>query len=206
MRWRFPGRAYPLFWGLLVLSTLVPTVGWSQTSDNTLQALEKRLADKREAVAAHRQQMERLKDPDRLQVAMLQHFQMTEDLVALLLERHKLFMAQTSTSSASPGQGRGASSRSMQGGGTGGCCMQGCRMPGSMRPQTIGEMARSGMPGQPAPVAQAGTGTGSSEREQLMQRIAKHAAYMETIQDKTLLAQEMLRHHKLLDQMLQLIQ
>jgi hypothetical protein len=39
-----------------------------------------------------------------------------------------------------------------------------------------------------------------------MQRIAEHAAYMETIQDKAVLAQEMLRHHKLLDQMLQLIQ
>jgi len=70
----------------------------------------------------------------------------------------------------------------------------------------MGGMARSGMPGQPVPIAQAGTGTGSGEREQLMQRIAEHAASRETIQDKALLVQEMLRHHKLLDQMLQLIQ
>jgi hypothetical protein len=140
--------------------------------------------------------MERLKDPDRLLMAMLQHFQMTEDLVALLLERHKLLTAQPATPSAAPGQGRSVSIRSMQG----------CRMPGSMRPQTMGGMAWSGMPGQPASVAHAGTGTGSGEREQLMQRIAEHAACMETMQDKALLVQEMLRHHKLFAQMLQLIQ
>jgi hypothetical protein len=41
---------------------------------------------------------------------------------------------------------------------------------------------------------------------QMMQRITEHSAYMETLQDKAVLAQEMLRHQKMLDQMLQLMQ
>jgi hypothetical protein len=42
--------------------------------------------------------------------------------------------------------------------------------------------------------------------EQLMRALAQHSAYMETIQDQALLAQEILRHQKMLDQMLQLTQ
>ena len=41
---------------------------------------------------------------------------------------------------------------------------------------------------------------------QMMQRIAEHSAFMETIPNRGVLAQEMLRHQKMLDQMLQLMQ
>jgi hypothetical protein len=58
---------------------------------------------------------------------------------------------------------------------------------------------------QPTPVAPIATPP-SAEMEQVMKRIAAHSAYMETIQDQALLVQEMLRHQRMLDQMLMLMQ
>jgi len=46
----------------------------------------------------------------------------------------------------------------------------------------------------------------STDMGQMMQRIAEHSAFMETIPNRGVLAQEMLRHQKMLDQMLQLMQ
>ena len=77
-------------------------------------------------------------------------------------------------------QGSGAQSSGTQGGG-----MQGTGMAGS------------GMSGQQAP---------SSDMAQMMQRITEHSAYMETLKDQATLTQEMLRHQKMLDEMLQLMQ
>jgi len=103
--------------GMTALGLLTPTVGWSQASD-TLQQVEQRLGDKRAAAEAHRKQMESIQDPAQLTTAMRQHFQMTEDILALMLERRKLMAAQAPTGSAPSGSGGG-----MQGGG-----MQGMRM------------------------------------------------------------------------------
>ena len=42
--------------------------------------------------------------------------------------------------------------------------------------------------------------------EQMMQRLTEHSKYMETMHDQAVLGQEMLRHQKMLDQMLELMQ
>ncbi|HEY5870678.1 MAG TPA: hypothetical protein VI542_34780 [Candidatus Tectomicrobia bacterium] len=102
--------------GMTALEFLTPTVGWSQASD-TLQQVDQRLADKRAAAEAHRKQMESIKDPEQLTTAMRQHFQMTEDILALMLERRKLQQAQAATSGAPVGQGGGMQGGGMPGGG-----------------------------------------------------------------------------------------
>ena len=82
----------------------------------------------------------------------------------------------------------------MQGSGTQGSGTQGGGMPGM------------GMAGQQAPSPQGGPATPSSDMAQMMQRITEHSAYMETLKDQATLTQEMLRHQKMLDEMLQLMQ
>jgi hypothetical protein len=67
-------------------------------------------------------------------------------------------------------------------------------------------MSGSGTSGEPAAGMQGTPPPPGDDMQQMMQRLAEHSAYMETLQDKTLLAQEMLRHQKMLDQMLQLMQ
>jgi hypothetical protein len=223
--------------------------------------VEKRLADKQAAAEAHRKQMEGIKDPTQLTTAMQQHFQMTEEILALLLERRKLMAAQAPTGSASAGAGSGTQSGGrqgmrmmehgmrqmqqgkemmqkemgdMQGGGRQGMRMmehgmgqmqQGKEMmqkemggmQGSNPPESgvqgsgttqqgMSGMSGSSMPGHPATGTQSAPTASSSDMEQMMQRIAEHSAYMETIKDQPLLTQEMLRHQKMLDQMLQLMQ
>jgi hypothetical protein len=203
-------------------------VGWSQASD-TLQQVDQRLADKRAAAEAHRKQMESIKDPEQLTTAMRQHFQMTEDILALMLERRKLQQAQVATSGAPAGQGGGMQGGGMQGGGMqGGGMMQhgmgmmqkemggmqgsGMQGGGAQGSGTQGgsppanPSAHSGMSGMPSSGAQSAPATSGGDMTQMMQRITEHSAYMETLQDKVALAQEMLRHQKMLDQMLQLMQ
>jgi cytochrome c553 len=46
----------------------------------------------------------------------------------------------------------------------------------------------------------------NADTEQMMQRLAEHSKYMETMQDRAALNVEMLRHQKMLDQMLELMQ
>ena len=45
-----------------------------------------------------------------------------------------------------------------------------------------------------------------SDMDQMMKRIAEHSTYMETVKDQAMFQQEMLRHQKMLDQMMQLMQ
>jgi hypothetical protein len=215
---------------------LSPTVGWSQASD-PLQQVEQRLADKRAAAEAHRKQMENIKDPQQLTTAMREHFKMTEDILALMLERRKLQQAQAPTSGAPAGQGGGMQGGGMMEHGMGMMQKEMGRMQGSgmqgggMMQKEMGGMQGSGMQGGGAqgsgtqggspptnPSAHSGmsgmssAGTQSApaapggDMAQMMQRIAEHSAYMETLQDQAALAQEMLRHQKMLDQMLQLMQ
>jgi len=211
--------------GMTALGLLTPTVGWAQASD-TLQQVDQRLADKRAAAEAHRKQMESIKDPEQLTTAMRQHFQMTEEILALMLERRKLQQAQTATSGAPAGQGGGMQGGGMQGGMgmmqkemggmQGGGMMQkemggmqgsGAQGSGTQGGSTPGDpSAHSGMSGMPsASGTPSAPGTPGGDMTQMMQRIAEHSAYMETLQDKAALAQEMLRHQKMLDQMLQLM-
>jgi len=150
--------------GLLVMGLLAPISGWSQTQD-PLQDVEKRLAEKRTAAETHRKQMEGLKDPDKLSTEMRRHFQMTEEVLALMLERRKLLEAQASTSGTSSGQGSGMQGSAMQGmmehgmgmmqkemggmqgGGTQGGGMQGKGMQGGMMQKEMGGMQGSGTQG-----------------------------------------------------------
>ena len=201
----------------------IPAGVWSQTPDH-LQDVEKRLAEKRAAAEAHRMQMEGLKNPDRLSVEMRRHFQMTEEMLALMLERRKLMEAHGTKSGApvpgqptapsQPGMGRGMGG--MHGGmmqkemGSMGGGMQGGMSGGGMMEKEKGGM--SGMPGMGGgvnPPAAPGPGAGprpAGDMDEMMRRIAEHSAHMETIQDQAVLGQEMLRHQKMLDQMLQLMQ
>lgn len=223
--------AHGVLCGLLVIWCAAPTIGWSQTADR-LQQIDKRIAETRAAAEAHRKQMEGIKDPDKLATAMQRHFQMTEEIIALMVERRQLAATQTQTSGASAGSGSG-----MQGGGMGGMMehggggmmeneMGGMQSGGGMK----GEMGRrqkemggmqggsgmgggmmekemGGMSGQTSASGTKNTaGTDSSEMKQMMQKLAEHSAYMETIKDRTQLSKEMLRHQRMLDQMLQLMQ
>ena len=209
------GKVWILLCGLLAAGALMPAMGWSQTSD-ALQQVEKRLADKQAAAEIHRQQMEAIKDPDQLKAAMQQHFKMTEEILALMLERRKLMAAHAPAGSASPGSKSG-----MQGGGMPSMGMMEHGMGQMQQGQGMMQKEMGGMQGSnpPGSGAQSGGTSGhkaadtqsaptdpGSDREQLMARIAEHSAYMETIKDQALLAQEMLRHQKMLDQMLQLMQ
>ena len=65
---------------------VMPGRVWSQASEH-LQHVEKQLAEKQAAAEAHRKQMEGIKDPQALNTEMRKHFQMTEGILALMLER-----------------------------------------------------------------------------------------------------------------------
>ena len=104
------GTTRTLIAGLLVMGLLVLTGEWSQAQDS-LQDVEKRLTEKRMAAETHRKQMEGIKEPDKLSAEMRRHFQMTEEVLTLMLERQKLLKAQAPTSGMPSGQGGG-----MQGG------------------------------------------------------------------------------------------
>jgi hypothetical protein len=168
--------------------------------------------------------MEGVKDPDQLTVEMRRHFQMTEEMLALMLERKRLMNDQAGTpASPSPGQSKPAPQPGMQGGmrggmmqketgGTKGGGAQGGGMPGmggmrgGMREKEMGGMkggGMQGMSGQPQPQP---SQTQRGDTDQMMQRLSEHSRDMETMQDRTTLAQEMLRHQKMLDQMLELMQ
>lgn len=210
--------AITLICSLFTVIGIAPSIGWSQTAA-PLQQVEKRLAERQAAAEVHRKQMESIKDPDKLTTAMQRHFQMTEEIIALMVERRKLTAAQTQGSGATSGSGS-----SMQGGGMGGAMehgmgmgrgmmekemggMQGGTGMGSgMMEKEMGGMAGSGMSGQAGSSAQSGPTKSSNDMTQMMQRISEHSAYMETIKDRTQLSKEMLRHQKMLDQMLQLMQ
>jgi len=203
------GTTRTLIAGLLVVGLLALTGEWSQAQD-PLQDVEKRLTEKRMAAETHRKQMEGIKDSDKLSTEMRRHFQMTEEVLALMLERRRLLEAQASLTPA--GQGGG-----MQGGGMQGGMMQhgmgmmqkemgGMQGSGTQGSGTQGGgMQGMGMSGQQAPSPQGGPATPSSDMAQMMQRITEHSAYMETLTDQATLTQEMLLHQKMLDQMLQLM-
>jgi hypothetical protein len=197
------GTTRTLIAGLLVMGLLALTGEWSQAQD-PLQDVEKRLTEKRTAAETHRKQMEGIKEPDKLSTEMRRHFQMTEEVLALMLERRRLLEAQASLTPA--GQGGG-----MQGGGMQGGMMQkemgGMQGSGTQGSGTQGGgMQGMGMAGQHAPSPQGGPATPSSDMAQMMQRITEHSAYMETLKDQATLTQEMFRHQKMLDEMLQLMQ
>lgn len=208
--------AITLICSALAVGWVAPSIGWSQAAA-PLQQVEKRLAERQAAADAHRKQMESIKDPDKLATAMQRHFQMTEEIIALMVERRQLIAAQTQPSGAAAGSGSG-----MQGGGMGGMMEHGMgqmqERKGMMQKemggmQGGGGMGRGmmqkemgGMSGQAGSSAQSGATTESNEMKQMMQRISEHSAYMETIKDRTQLSKEMLRHQKMLDQMLQLMQ
>jgi hypothetical protein len=181
-------------------------------------------------------QMEGIKDPDKLSTEMRRHFQMTEEVLALMLERQKLLKAQAPMSGMSSGQSGGMQGGGMMGHGMGMMQkemggMQGGSMQGGMMQKEMGGMQGSGtqgsgtqsggmqgsgmqgggmqgsaMSGQQAPSSPSGSATPSSDMAQMMQRITAHSAYMETLTDQATLTQEMLRHQKMLDEMLQLMQ
>ena len=191
-----------------VLAYATPGSGWGQT--NRLQQVEKQLAERQAASEAHRKQMESIKDSDKLATAMQRHFQMTEEIIALMLERRQL-AAQTQPSGAGTGSGS-----SMQGGGMGAMEgemeneMGGMHGEGGigrrMMEREMGGVAGGGMSGRAGSTGQSGPAAESTEMKQMMQRIAEHSAYMETIKDRAQLTKEMLRHQKMLDQMLELMQ
>jgi hypothetical protein len=94
------GIARGLLCGLLAAGVVVPTTGWSQTP---LQHVEQQLRTKQQAANVHLQQMERITDPTQLAVETRRHLRMTEDILALLLERQTLLAEHTSRSRVSSG-------------------------------------------------------------------------------------------------------
>lgn len=222
----YSGNMRLLLYGFLVVGLLAPSFGWSQTA-SPVQQVDKRLAEKQATAEAHRKQMETIKDPEQLTTAMRQHFQMTEEILALMLERRQLLATQGSTG-AVPTPPASSPAASGMGGGMGGMMghMGGMRqqemggMPGKMMQKEMGAMPGSAMQGggkpggmdsmsgssMPSSDTQSAHTAPGSDMAQMMQRLTEHSAYMETLQDKTAVAQEMLRHQKMLDHMLQLMQ
>jgi hypothetical protein len=217
------GTTHTLISGLLVTGLLALSSAWGQTQD-PLQDVEKRLSEKRTAAEIHRKQMEGIKEPDKLSTEMRRHFQMTEEVLALMVERQKLLKAQAPMSGMPSGQSGGMQGGGMMGHGMGmmqkemggmqGGSMQGSGTQGSgtqsggMQGSGMqgGGTQGSAMSGQQAPSSPSGSATASSDMVQMMQRITEHSAYMETLTDQATLTQEMLRHQKMLDEMLQLMQ
>lgn len=228
--------AFTLIYSVITVACVMPTIGWTQTA-NPLQQVEKRLAERQAAADSHRKQMESIKDPDKLTTAMQRHFQMTEEIIALMVERRQLIAAQTPASGAGSGSamqgggmgramehgmgmGRGMMEKEMGGmqGGGGmegemgmmqkemGGMQGGTGMGSGMMEKEMGGMGGSGMSGQAGSSAQSRPTTSSNQMTQMMQRISEHSAYMETIKDRTQLSKEMLRHQKMVDQMLQIMQ
>lgn len=195
---------------MLSAGALVPARAWSQAPSEHLQHVEKQLAEKQAAAEAHRKQMEGIKDPQALNMEMRKHFQMTEEVLALMLERRKLMDAQAPKSGGQAPQAPVPSQGGMQGG-----RMEGGGMRGGMMQKEMGGMqggapqggAMPGMSGSASPSTAPGTpGVQMSDMDQMMRRIAEHSTYMETVQDQAMFQQEMLRHQKMLDQMMQLMQ
>jgi hypothetical protein len=229
------GTTHILISGLLATGLLALSSAWGQTQD-PLQDVEKRLSEKRTAAEIHRKQMEGIKEPDKLSTEMRRHFQMTEEVLALMVERQQLLKAQAPMSGMPSGQSGGMQGGGMMGHGMGMMQkemggMQGGSMQGGMMQKEMGGMQGSGtqgsgtqsggmqgsgmqgggmqgsaMSGQQAPSSPSGSATASSDMVQMMQRITEHSAYMETLTDQATLTQEMLRHQKMLDEMLQLMQ
>ena len=209
--------------GLAVVAAVVGTAvvsperAWSQAPAERLQRIEQQLAQKQAAVEAHRQQMEGIKDQRALDTEMRKHFQMTEDMLALMLERKKLTASQAPTGGArTPQAAMPSESGGMQGGGMEhGSGMRGGMMQkemggmqGGMMERPMGGMQGGATPGMGA--ASPSTASGSpgvpmSDMDQMMKRITEHSTYMETVNDPATFRQEMLRHQKMLDQMLQLM-
>ena len=180
------------------------TPGLAQTPSHR-DDISKRLSDKRVEAEAHRKQMEGIKDPEQLSVEMRKHFQMTEDILALMLERRKVM--ETQAPKPAPGMG------GMQGPGMGGMMgkemggmqsMPGMQGQGGMKQKEM-QKEMGGMTSQTTPTPSTPAAK-NPDAEQMMQRLAEHSKYMETMQDRAALSQEMLRHQKMLDQMLELMQ
>jgi hypothetical protein len=233
MKQRHIGRAITLIFGLLAMGLWYPTAAWSQEQPS-LQQVEKQLHEKRIAAEAHQQQMQGIKDPEQLSVETRRHFRMTEDILALMLERRKLMAAQAMAGSTpergAPGghlerhaQGSEPGSRMAEQppasgparGAPGGHLQrhdknpgQGGSMPGSETPAPQAGAPQRGAPGGHLQRHSQTSGQGSEleAMEQMLQQITEHSASMDTLQDRAVLAQEMLEHQKMLDQMLARLQ
>ena len=217
---------------MLTAGVLAPSPSWAQATSARVQQVDKQLADKQAAIEVHRKQMEGIKDPQALNTEMRKHFQMTEDALALMLERRKLVDAeapnggtQTPQTAAPPQSGGMQGGSGMEHGMQGGMMQK--EMGGGMMQKEMGgmqgtsgggmekEMGRmQGGAGAPTPgmgsaspsTAPPTRSTSTADMDQMMKRIAEHSTYMETVKDPRAFQQEMLRHQKMLDQMMQLMQ
>lgn len=198
---------------VVVAGLLMPAGVWSQAPSEHLQHVDKQLAEKQAAAEAHRKQMEGIKDRRLLDVEMQKHFKMTEDILALMVERRKLTQGQAAMPSAPQSSGQPSAQGGGMSGGMGGMRggmekgMEGMQRGGGMMEKEMGGMKGGGMPGMAgAGAAAPAPGATTNDMDQMMQRIATHSTYMETVKDPAALQQEMLRHQKMLDQMMQLMQ
>jgi hypothetical protein len=198
----------------VVIGALWPAGGWGQGPDR-LQQIDAQLAEKRAALEAHGKQLEGIKDQTKLNAELRRHFQMTEEILVLMVERRRL--ADSAPGADAPGghaggsqgpggmrHGPGHGAQGEHGGGMmqremGG--MQGAAPGGPARGMAgMGGSASAPSPGGAAPAPPTG------DMEQMMQRVAQHSAYMDTIKNPATLNQEMVRHQKMIDQMMLLMQ
>jgi hypothetical protein len=192
------------------MPVFVSTEGWGETPA-TLQQVEKQLAEKLKSSEEQGQRLASITESAQRTLVMQQYFRTTEDILALMLERQRLLQARSRDmpSRGAPGgplRQHGKDPRMSSGTPSSDSGQVVASMPGSQS-----EMPSRGAPG--GPLRQHGKdprvsspSPSEGDMEQLMRALAQHSAYMETIQDQALLAQEILRHQKMLDQMLQLTQ
>jgi hypothetical protein len=187
------GMTDTLLAGVLALGGLALPPTWGQTSPS-LQQVEAQLQEKQSAAEAHQQQMQSITDPAQRAVEMRRHFRMTEEILALMLDRQHL-MATLAGTGSTPERGAPGGHRGQHAGMT----------PASGMPEQLAGMPQRGAPGGPLRQhgKEPGQGSGASDLEQMLQRITEHSAYRETLTDQTLLTQEMSRHQQMLDQMLE---
>jgi hypothetical protein len=191
------GLASILLSGMLVLGVLARPTAWGQTSPS-LQQVEEQLREQHMAAEAHHQQMQGINDPEQLSVETRRHFRMTEEILALMLERRKLMAAQAMAGSTPE---RGASGGHLE-------RHVPSSQPGSRMPEPPVSGPARGAPGGHLQRHDKAPEQGSELEalEQMLQQISEHSAYMDTLQDRAVLAQEMFQHQKMLDQMFERLQ
>ena len=211
------GMTRTLLSGVLALSVLASTMAWGQTSP-TLPQVEEQLQEKYRVAAAHQQQMQGIKDPAQLSVEMRRHFRMTEEILALMLERRKLAAPAAIDSTPvrgapgghrgghaglEPGSGMagstpGQAAKPQERGVPGGPLRQHGKAPGqssdvsaSQTPESQVSGPERGVPGgYRQQHAPYHTQHNVEVMEQMLQEITAHSAYLDTLQDQMVLGQK----------------
>ena len=219
---------------IVSLSLALASLAFAQQPHATSD-LDAHIAAKRMEIRHHTEQMQTIQDPAALQRETQRHFVMVEQLLAAMLEQQKQGAAAPPSASAMPMEGEmampgmGAAAPGTQpgmmdddmmempaGGASSGNSSGGMGGMGGMRPGSSG--SGGGMMGDMH--GEHGMGMGGSgasmggasdaakrlaEREALLAEVTRHSQHIETLTDSKERSRELVRHQRMLDQLLDLM-